>query len=365
MEITRAKSRWMTGFLRPVLTFVVLVLFMAVSAEANHVTTVGLGTADSFAVLAGSGVTNTGDSVISGDVGSHPTTSVGGFPPGIVQDGTINPSYTESAKASLVTAYNDAAGRTPVSTIGTELGGQTFVHGVYDSAEGTFGITGTLVLDAQGNSNAVWVFQMESSLTTASSSNVSLINGASECNVFWQIGSSATLGTSSTLRGTMMALTSITLTTDANVFGRALARNGAVTLNSNNIDATACSTAPSDDVTPTPSPPTDSTTPTPTATVTNPPPANTGTVDGTAPPLTTSTTGTPVTTSTTAPPANTTSTGTPVDTAAGPPTNTTTLTELPRTGDPIQTGPALALALSLILVGLFLNHLGRSLASNR
>ncbi|MBW3588509.1 MAG: DUF3494 domain-containing protein [Actinobacteria bacterium] len=343
----------MTGILRPVLTFIVLVLFMAVSAEANHVPTVGLGTADSFAILAGSGVTNTGESVISGDVGSHPTTSVGGFPPGIVQNGTINPSYTESAKASLVTAYNDAAGRTPVSTIDTELGGQTLVHGVYDSAAGTFEITGTLVLDAQGDPNAVWIFKMASSLTTASSSNVSLINGASECNVFWQIGSSATLGTSSTLRGTMMALTSITLTTDANVFGRALARNGAVTLDSNNIDATACSTAPAADVTPTPSPPGDSTTPTPTATVTNPPP------------VTTATTGTPATTSTTAPPANTTTTGTPVDTAAGPPTDTTTLTELPRTGGPIQTGPALALALSLILVGLFFNHLGRSLASNR
>jgi ice-binding like protein len=295
----------------------ILVVIMAAPADASHIPTVGLGTAGSFAVLAGSGVTNTGATVVKGDLGSHPNNAVTGFPPGTVQNGTINPSYTSGAKDALVTAYNDAAGRTPATTIATELGGQTLTHGVYDSAAGTFGITGTLTLDAQGDANAVWIFKMASTLITASSSNVSLINGASSCNIFWQVGSSATLGTSSTLRGTIMALTSITLTTSASLFGRALARNGSVTLDSDTIDASSCLTAP-----PSPSDGTTTTTP-PGGTTTTPPPGGTTTTTRRR-------------------------------------TTTTTGGELPRTGERLPIGPSLALGVGLIAVGLLFNFLGSS-----
>jgi hypothetical protein len=194
-------------------------------------------------VLAGAGVTNTGPTVVQGDLGSSPNTAVSGFPPGQVQNGTINPSYTAGAKDALVTAYDDASGRTPVTTIATELGNQTLTHGLYDSAAGTFEITGTLTLDAQGDPNAVWIFRAASTLITGVGSNVSLINGANPCNVFWVVGSSATLGVNSTFSGTIMALTSITMNTGATLNGRALARNGAVTLDSNTISNT-CTTAP-------------------------------------------------------------------------------------------------------------------------
>lgn len=227
----------------------VVVVLTPVAAEATHVPTVGLGTAASFAVLAGQGVTNTGSSVVRGDLGSHPNAAVTGFPPGAVQNGTINPASTAGAKDALVTAYNDAAGRTPATTVPTELGGQTLNHGIYDSADGTFGMTGTLTLDAQNDPNVVWIFKTASTLITGSGSNVNLVNGASPCNIFWQVGSSATLGTSSTLRGTVMALTSITLTTSATLFGRALARNGSVTLDGNTIDASSCLPAPAGGVT--------------------------------------------------------------------------------------------------------------------
>ncbi|MDP9299701.1 MAG: ice-binding family protein [Actinomycetota bacterium] len=232
---------------------------------------VGLGTADSFAVLAGSGITNTGQTTITGDVGTFPTTSETGFAPCpaancVTLNGTnhAGDAVTQGAKNDLVTAYNDAAGRTPVTTIATQLGGQTLVPGVYNSASGTFGITGTLTLDAQGDPNGVFIFQMASTLITASSSNVSLLGGAQACNVFWQVGSSATLGTSSTFRGNILALTSITVTTSVTVVGRVLARNGAVTLDTDTITRAACGsqTTPPPTTTP-PSTTTPSSTPLP------------------------------------------------------------------------------------------------------
>jgi len=255
------------------IAFVALGLMLGLIGLASAVTAVNLGTASSFAILAGSTVTNTGPSVINGDLGLSPGTSVTGFPPGIV-NGTQHVANTTAVQAQtdLTTAYNNAAGQTPVSTVPTELGGTTKTAGIYDSAAGTFGVTGTLTLDAQGDPNAVFIFKTASTLVTAGSSVISLANGAQACNVFWQVGSSATLGTSSTFKGNILALTSATLTTGANVEGRVLARNGAVTLDTNVITRPTCAVATP---TPTASPtatltpsvtPTPSITPTPTAT---------------------------------------------------------------------------------------------------
>ncbi|MGZ4141881.1 MAG: ice-binding family protein [Actinomycetota bacterium] len=205
---------------------------------------VGLGTAQSFAVLAGSTITNTGPTTITGDVGLFPGTSVTGFNT-VTLHGTkhITDAVAKKAKSDLVTAYNDAAGRTPVTTVPTELGGRTLKAGVYKTASGTLGLTGTLTLDAQGNPNAVFIFKAASTLITATNSKVAFINGATSCNVIWQIGSSATLGTGTRFKGNILALTSITMNTGATLTGRALARNGAVTLHNNVITRFGC-TAP-------------------------------------------------------------------------------------------------------------------------
>jgi hypothetical protein len=201
---------------------------------------IGLGTADNFAVLAGQGVTNTGPTTVNGDLGTWPNPSVTGA--GLTVNGSIHAADTvaQQAQADVTVAYNDAASRTPVSTVATELGGQTLTAGVYNSSSGTFEITGPLTLDAQGNPNAVFVFQAASTLLTASASTVILVNGATACNVFWQVGSSATLGTNSTFRGTVLALASITVTTGVTIEGRTLARNGSVTLNTDTITRATC-----------------------------------------------------------------------------------------------------------------------------
>jgi hypothetical protein len=217
-------------------------LVVAVGAFAASPTQVSLLTADNFAVLAGSTITNTGASVINGDLGLSPGSAVTGFPPGVV-NGTqhVADAVALQAKNDLTAAYVDAAGRTPVTTVPTELGSTTKNAGVYDSAAGTFQITGTLTLDAQGDPNAVFIFKTASTLVTAGASVVNLVNGAQACNVFWQVGSSATLGTTSTFKGNILALTSATLTTGANVVGSVLARNGAVTLDTNVITNERCS----------------------------------------------------------------------------------------------------------------------------
>ncbi len=200
---------------------------------------VNLNTADDFAVLGGAGITNTGATTITGNVGTYPTTSETGFG-SVTLNGSdhVGDAVTQQAKNDLVTAYN-AAGQA-ATTVPTELGGTTKTAGVYDSAAGTFGITGTLTLDGQGDPNAVFIFRTASTLITADASHVSLVNSAQACNVFWQVGSSATLGIDSFFKGNLMALVSATLTTGANVNGRILARNGAVTLDSNTITRATC-----------------------------------------------------------------------------------------------------------------------------
>src|SRR5450759_4486806 len=197
-----------------------------------------LGAAKNFAVLGASTVTNTGSSVLTGDLGVSPGLSITGFPPGTVTGTThAGDAVALQAQSDLVTAYNALAGQAcNFNLTGQDLGGKTLTPGVYcfsSSAQ----LTGTLTLDAQGSASAVFVFKIGSTLTTASSSVVRVINagGGSDCNVFWQVGSSATLGTSTTLAGSILALTSITLTTSANVSGQALARNGAVTLDGNAV----------------------------------------------------------------------------------------------------------------------------------
>jgi hypothetical protein len=216
--------------------------------------TVGLGSAGSFAVLAGSTVTNTGPSTINGDLGVSPGTAVTGFPPGTV-NGSIHSADAVAAQAQsdLTTAYNDAASRKPAVSVSGDLGGLTLTPGVY-KASSSIGLTGTLTLDGQGSSDAVFIFQVGSTLTTASGSHVRLINGAQACNVFWQIGSSATLGTSSVLSGSILALTSISVTNGVTVQGRALARNGAVTLDNDTITAAHCTSATGTGSAPAPAP---------------------------------------------------------------------------------------------------------------
>jgi hypothetical protein len=213
---------------------------LARSADAP----VGLGTAAGFAVLAGSAVTNTGPSVISGSVGEAPGSAVSGFPPGIVLNGTtqVANGVAVQAKSDLVTGYNDAAGRSATATVSGDLAGRTLTPGVYGAAS-TLGLSGQLTLDAQGDPNAVFIFQAGSSLIVGSGSQVNLIGGAQACDVYWQVGSSATIGTSSAFVGNILALTSITLNTGATLQGSALARNGAVTLDTNTITKATCAAA--------------------------------------------------------------------------------------------------------------------------
>lgn len=209
--------------------------------------TVGLGNASSYAVLAYSAVTNTGTTTIGGtaggDVGVYPLTSITGK-----ATMTISGTYHEAdaaaglAQDALTSAITDASGRSTL-TIDTELGGETLLGGVYTAASGTFGLTGELILDAENNPNTVFIFQTSSTLITGDASTITLINGASACNVFWQVGSSATLGINSTFVGHILATVSITANTGALIAGSLLASTGAVTLDGNTITNDVCPAA--------------------------------------------------------------------------------------------------------------------------
>jgi hypothetical protein len=217
------------------------------TALSAPTTQVPLGTTAGFVVLAGSGVTNTGPTTLGGDLGTFPTPTVTNDGTFTFTNGGVNrggDAVAQGAKDDLATAYAAARDAGPSTTLaGGTLGGRTLTPGVYSSGS-SLDLTGTLTLDGGGTEDAVFIFQAGSSLTTASASTVQLLNGASACNVFWQVGASATLGTDSRLVGSVLAETSITATTRAAVQGRLLAKGGAVTLDSNTITAPVCQAAP-------------------------------------------------------------------------------------------------------------------------
>jgi len=229
----------------------ITVLFALVFvSRAQAATAIGLGTADSFAVLAGAGVTNTGPTVVNGDLGTYPTAAVSGF--GGAGNGTVNGSTHQAdalagqAQNDLTTAFNNAAGQTPFTILAggdNQLGTQTLTPDVYRfGGATTANLIGTLTLDGQGDANAVFIFQATSTLVTAGASQVVLINGARSCNVFWQVGDSATLGAASVFRGTTMADQSISLGNAVTVDGRLLARIASVTLINDTITRPQCAT---------------------------------------------------------------------------------------------------------------------------
>jgi hypothetical protein len=214
--------------------------------QAAAATAPSLGAAERFAVLGASTVTSTGASVITGDLGVSPGSAVTGFPPGRFASGAIHSAdaIALAAQNAVTTAYDSLVGQPCTRDLtGQDLGGQTLPAGVYCFSSAAQ-LTGRLTLDAQGNAQAAFIFKMGSMLTTASASSVVLTNGGSAGNVFWQVGSSATLGTATSFAGNILALTSITVTTGATVTGRTLARNGAVTLDTNSVTAISAPISP-------------------------------------------------------------------------------------------------------------------------
>ena len=215
-----------------------LILYATFSVCMRAQLPVNLGSAASFGVLAGSTVTSTGATVVNGNLGISPGSALTGFPPGIVSGGSIHlaDAVAAQAESDLTAAYVDAAGRAcPGPPLPGDIGGTTILPGVYCNAS-SVGITGTVTLNGNGNPNAVFIFQIGSTLTTAAgNSMVKLIGGAVASNVFWQVGSSATLGTYTNFSGTIMAQASITANTGAALNGRALARIGATTLANNAV----------------------------------------------------------------------------------------------------------------------------------
>ena len=237
----------------PLLLALLLVIALAVPAMPSvgiaAQQKVNLGTAESFAILAASAITVAGEvesTTIYGDIGVYPNDAYTGEE-NVVQTGGdvyLADEVAQNAQDDLSIAYTDAETREGSTEIPTQLGGQELTPGVYDSADGTFELTGTLTLYAD-NPNDAFIFQMDSTLTTASASSIVLTGEATVCQVYWQVGSSATLGTNSTFVGHILALTDITATTGAEVEGQLLALNGAVTLDTNTITVVDCT--PPDD----------------------------------------------------------------------------------------------------------------------
>ena len=214
------------------------------SAQAALGTPVPLGAGSTFAVLAGAGVTNTGATTLTGDIGSYATTSITG-PGTITMAGGVNrggDSVTQQAKTDLVTAYNAASAQLPAPLGGVELGGLTLEPGVYDTG-GVIELNGTLTLDANGDPNAVFVFQSLSTLEAGAASTIAFIDGATACNVFWRVPTSATILAGSQFAGTILAEVTITFGAGATLQGRALAQTGEVTMINNTITVPTCAAA--------------------------------------------------------------------------------------------------------------------------
>jgi hypothetical protein len=205
------------------------------SITSERLRPVNLRSAATFAVLGGATVTNAGPTVLNGDLGVFPGTSITGFGPGIV-NGTIHAGdpVAGQAQADLLIAYTDAAGRKHASGLPADIGGMTMTPGVWNVTS-SLGISGTVTFDGQNDPNSVYIIQIPSTLNAGVNSSVVLINKANACNIFWQVGSSATLQTASNFSGTIMAAASVSLGTGAVVNGRVLAQVGAVTLLSNTV----------------------------------------------------------------------------------------------------------------------------------
>ena len=194
-----------------------------------------------YAVLAGTTVTCAGASLITGDVGVSPGAAIVGFPAPCTDVGTLQvPPASAPGQANLLTAFGVLAGRPCDATVGPNLAGLTLTPGTYCVNAAASNLTGLLQLDAQGNPNAVWIFEMSSTLITSPGSTVAVINGGNACGAQWLVNSSATIDVGTTFVGNILALTSITMNGGANLTGRALARNGAVTLNGNTVSFAAC-----------------------------------------------------------------------------------------------------------------------------
>lgn len=217
------------------------------SSPPDSVTTPGPPPSDSailrsaavFAILAGTTITNTGGTVITGDLGLSPGSSVTGFPPGTIIPALGNPHINDAAanqaKLDLTTAYLDLAGRAPGASVAGNIGGQTLAPGTYTSSSTLAISSGDLTLDGGGNVNAIFVFQIASSLTVTVGRQVILTDAALAQNVYWQVGSDATIGVDADFKGNILALSAITLGTGASLDGRAFARNGAITLDDNAV----------------------------------------------------------------------------------------------------------------------------------
>jgi len=239
-------------------SFLTAALLPAFTSAAEPI--VRRGTSATYAVLAGSAITNTGTTTMSGsagaDIGLSPATAFTGNA-SITTTGTahLTDAAAAAAQIDLATAYGDVAGVTPATILPTDLVSRTILPGTYTSTAGDFSNSGNITFDAGGNTSAVFIFQTSSTLITATNSTMTLANGAQACNIYWQVGSSATIGVGSKFIGSIYAFTSITANTSAQIFGQLLARNGAVTLQSNSITNDSCAAvvpAPTSVVTPVP-----------------------------------------------------------------------------------------------------------------
>jgi hypothetical protein len=244
LAVSRTSFRRVGGKTASLAALLLVVLFSLVFAgtAAAAPASVGLGSAAGFSVLAGSTVTNTGPTTMFGDLGLSPGSSVTGAPH-VLGATHVDDAVAIGAKNDLTTAYGDAASRPPNGSAGTDLAGQTFAPGVRSASSSLLLSAGSVTLDAHGDPNAVFIFQIGSTLITGSNTSVSLINGAQACNVFWQVGSSATIGTGTRFVGTIMASATITANTAATIHGRLLASTGAVNLDTNTITTSNCASS--------------------------------------------------------------------------------------------------------------------------